>query len=83
MKKTTQASVFLSLLHIFLLCLSFQVHVTEARFPRGFMPTWPSRPCGATIGSQVMTTRNPACRRLPRPPHRAAVPRHPMPPRKN
>ncbi|KFK25195.1 hypothetical protein AALP_AA8G079700 [Arabis alpina] len=32
------------------------------------MPTWPSRPCGDGIGSQVMTTRNLPCRRPRRPP---------------
>ncbi|CAA7033091.1 unnamed protein product [Microthlaspi erraticum] len=52
MKKTTQAFVLLSLLYI-LLCLSFQVGVTEARFrhlgvtpsPAGY--AGPSKPCGA------------------------------------
>ncbi|KFK25199.1 hypothetical protein AALP_AA8G080200 [Arabis alpina] len=70
MKKTTKlAPLFLSLLHIILLCLSFQVHVTEARIllvdkapPPPYRPpppqyrATPSPPCGSNIGSQVHVT---------------------------
>ncbi|KFK25197.1 hypothetical protein AALP_AA8G080000 [Arabis alpina] len=94
MKKRTQlASLFLSLLHIFLLCLSFQIRATEARLlgvdeapppPPPLpppVPLPPSRPCGSNIGSQIMRTRETPCRQVPRHHHHhASVPR---PPRKN
>uniref|UniRef100_A0A1J3FRG8 Uncharacterized protein n=1 Tax=Noccaea caerulescens TaxID=107243 RepID=A0A1J3FRG8_NOCCA len=82
MKKTEKASLLLSLLHI-LLCLSFQVHVTEARLshlaipPSQFlhrppvpppMPALPSPPCGSNIGSQTMAQREESCRKIRRPP---------------
>ncbi|KAG7533077.1 hypothetical protein ISN45_Aa08g007140 [Arabidopsis thaliana x Arabidopsis arenosa] len=59
MKKITQALLLLTLLHI-LICLSFQVRVTEARFRHlgeERIGTIPSRPCGAPPrASQVTLT---------------------------
>ncbi|ESQ28601.1 hypothetical protein EUTSA_v10019365mg [Eutrema salsugineum] len=81
MKKTTQASLLLSLIFI-LLCISFQVCVTEARLSRLIadppsqflnppgpprpMPVVRSPPCGTNIGSQIMARREERCRQIPR-----------------
>ncbi|EFH64720.1 hypothetical protein ARALYDRAFT_315619 [Arabidopsis lyrata subsp. lyrata] len=79
MKKTTQAYLLLSLVHI-LLCLSFQIRAIEAirplladppsqiRNPPPPSPVWPSPPCGSNIGSQVTAIREKSCRQIPRPP---------------
>ncbi|KAL0712537.1 hypothetical protein Bca4012_019515 [Brassica carinata] len=71
MKKTTQTSFFLLRL-LLLICLIFQVCVTEARFRhlgKGRMPTFPSVPCrAAPRGSGVTGIMNTQCRTIRRPP---------------
>ncbi|EOA35907.1 hypothetical protein CARUB_v10021165mg [Capsella rubella] len=78
MKKTAQASLLLSFLHI-LLCISFQLRATEAIRPNLAMPpspilnppppspVWPSPPCGSNIGSQVTAVKEKLCRQISRP----------------
>ncbi|CAN7023132.1 unnamed protein product [Brassica oleracea var. botrytis] len=69
MKKTTQAFLFLLRL-LLLICLVFQVRVTEARIrvpPR--TRTFPSPPCrAAPRGSGVTGIMNTQCRTIRRPP---------------
>ncbi|KAL0846140.1 hypothetical protein Bca101_019386 [Brassica carinata] len=67
MKKTTQAFHLLRLL--LLICLVFQLRVTEARRIIGRMPTFPSVPCrAAPRGSGVTGIMNTQCRTIRRPP---------------
>ncbi|ESQ45227.1 hypothetical protein EUTSA_v10010867mg [Eutrema salsugineum] len=84
MKKTRQAFLLLSLLHIFL-CLSFQARVTEARLRHlgeaariliGSKPSIcvrPSPPCRAPLSSRLKP-----CITVPRPPRggRCSPPKH-------
>ncbi|EOA25023.1 hypothetical protein CARUB_v10018330mg [Capsella rubella] len=72
MKKTTLALLLLSLLHI-LLCLSFHVCVTEARFRHlgeERMYTPPSPACGgsprASFDTLITGQTKRACRKSPR-----------------
>ncbi|KAJ0255226.1 hypothetical protein HA466_0100150 [Hirschfeldia incana] len=76
MKKPTQAFVLLSLLHI-LLCLSFQIRVTDARLRhisenRSLISTPPSTcvkpspPCRAPLSTQAKP-----CVTVPRPPRKS------------
>ncbi|AAF23835.1 F1E22.19 [Arabidopsis thaliana] len=76
MKKTTQAYLLLSLVHI-LLCLSFQIRAirpllaeppSQILNPPPPSPVWPSPPCGTNIGSQVTAVGENSCRQIPRPP---------------
>uniref|UniRef100_A0A1J3CT44 Uncharacterized protein n=1 Tax=Noccaea caerulescens TaxID=107243 RepID=A0A1J3CT44_NOCCA len=74
MKKTTKAFLLLSLLHI-LLCLSFQVHVTQARLRHlgkaamTLICTRPPPPCGDSPKASGATGSNDKpCKTIPRPP---------------
>ncbi|CAN6853075.1 unnamed protein product [Brassica oleracea] len=68
MKKTTQTSFFLLPL-LLLICLVFQVRVTEAYPQPGYSGAFPSRPCrAAPSGNGVTAIMNTQCRTIRRPP---------------
>ncbi|ESQ28603.1 hypothetical protein EUTSA_v10019374mg [Eutrema salsugineum] len=88
MNKKTKASLLLCLVLV-LLCLSIQVHVTEARHlgdgqkidsdadPPMHMPVFRSPPCGSNIGSQIMAQSEEPCRQISRPlnPRKGKIPK--------
>ncbi|XP_010511509.1 PREDICTED: uncharacterized protein LOC104787600 [Camelina sativa] len=89
-KKTTQASLLLSLLHI-LICISFQLRATVAIRPNlAISPSqilnspppamvWPSPPCGSNIGSQLTALKEKLCRQIPKPPLKTKKKKTPKP----
>ncbi|ESQ45226.1 hypothetical protein EUTSA_v10010872mg [Eutrema salsugineum] len=77
MKKTRQAFLLLSLLHMFL-CLSFQARVTEARLrhlgearmSKPSISVRPPPPCRAPLSPGRVTPLKRPCISVPRPPRR-------------